>query len=92
MSYFATPARLVKARKEHKCVAYEVILESGYGELDFTTEEWHRFQSMKLKGGKIQAGEIYLFWSGFCDGEVFTSRANIDMESIVSHYEWWDEL
>lgn len=90
MGDLCVPAKFVKARKVHDCLAYEVILDSGYGEKDFEPHEWLQIQEMKAKGGKIQKGESYLFWSGFSDGEPFTSKANVDMERIVSHYEWWD--
>lgn len=93
MSYFATAARTVKARKKHNCAAFDHFFWYGGGDKkELTPEEVEVVERMEAKNGKIQVGEEYLFWSGFNDGDPFCVRANKEMCDIVDKYDLWDWL
>lgn len=90
MSNFSTPAKIIKARKQHDCCCYERVVDSGYSIDDFDEKYHDQLRKMKANGGKIEVGEEYLSWSGSFDGEMFTARANKIMHELVCDMEWFD--
>lgn len=88
MSEFQTEIKTITARSEHYCWAYEIICDTGYGEPDFTKDEWDAIKKMKESGGKIKNGESCYFWSGKFDGEMYSAWANVELFEIVFKYGW----
>lgn len=91
MSDFSAPLKLVKTRKPHNCSAWESLVNSGLGEHDLEADEWKHYQRMVNQKGIIPAGSECYYSTGKCDGEMFNSWYNKDIDDICIKYDLYRE-
>lgn len=78
------------ARKNYKCNALELILNSGLGERDFDAKDWQAIENAKKEGG-ILKGTRYIKVKGKWEGEFDVFRARPDMSAVCEEYYFYED-
>lgn len=80
-----------KARKKYRCDAADTIIQVGYGEEDYTPEEWAEIEKAKAEEWKILPGTKYVKVKGIYEGEFTTFRGRPELVHICDKYGYWDD-
>lgn len=79
------------AKNSHNCDACYWYDRSGYGEVDFSAEDWSIIQAAKEDKWKIKAGEKYRHVVHVEGGEFSTYRAKLGMDALCSRNSLFPE-
>jgi len=83
---------LVVAKKHHLCDASQKWLRSGYEGSDCDTGDQRKaVLAAEADNWRILPGQKYRKCKGIYDGEFFTYRARIDMDSVTYDLDMWED-
>lgn len=82
----------VMAKKQYRCDACDQWLMAGYTVADCETDEQReRVKAAEADKWQILPGQQYRKQTGIYDGEFYTYRGRIDMDSVTCDLEMWDD-
>ncbi len=78
------------ARKAYHCEASEWIDNSGWGEGDYSPEDWALIEKARAENFEIKPGTQYVKVQGKWEGDFTVFRARKDLDHICHEYELYD--
>ena len=83
--------KIVTAKQHHNCDASRVFLQSNYGANDISADDWLTVQACEADNWKIKPAQEYRKTVYGDMGKIYTFRARLDMDSICTRYEMYDD-
>ena len=79
------------ARKGYKCDATAWFHLCGMGRHDLTPDQQVIFDASEADKGRILPGQVYHYQRGVVDGQMYTCRARLDMQSVCLSHGLFDD-
>lgn len=78
------------ARKKHRCMASEFILNYGINGFGYSFSELRSIAKARKNGYKIVKGQKYIRQNNICDNALYTFKAIPEMHEICLKYEHYE--
>ena len=79
------------ARRNYRCDASEILVNTGCAKEDFEPDEWKLISQAKEDGFRILKGSEYIKTKGKYDGDFAEFRARPEIDAICIKYDLYDE-